>query len=394
LVLFVQYMLIILSIQIPWGVDIHSGDNSSFLQLSLECWLSRNAPGAVAKAAIIRLVMTFAAPFCIFLAVVALQLCFSYIFSLMDTVSPGVHNPQQQLPACRGLLASGWEKLRQAVHQVPPLLLTILWVLYFKYPALLQASFSFFSCVHIDHDLPYTLGAEYPLNHSDGYWVQDVREPCFATNGTSGAGYHLVWAMWLGLPFVFLLGIFVPLVMGIGLGCRTVVKNHPDRHAQPQSPLQWALGWGWRHIYSLWHAMLRKVVQYSWCSCCSLQPDYQHDARAGAGLPARKEPRWFFTNSAECLGFLYQDYKQSDGSGDRSWWEAVWAARTVFLTLIAVQSIPMGRYYSVLSLLVVFLFSAALQGVLKPFEFDELHYMHIASTCCLIVTSLVALAMI
>jgi hypothetical protein len=188
LVLFVQYLLVIYSIPIPWGIDIYSGNGGSFSTLPLECWLSRNAPGAVANAAIIRLLMTFAAPFCIFAALMALQVCLSYLCScLMDT---GVHNPQQHLPACLGPLASGWAKLHEAVHKVPPMLLTILWVLYFKYPALLQASLSFFSCVHIDHDLPNTPGAEYPLNHPHGYWVLDLRQPCFAVNGTSGAGYH------------------------------------------------------------------------------------------------------------------------------------------------------------------------------------------------------------
>jgi hypothetical protein len=56
------------------------------------------------------------------------------------------------------------------------------------------------------------------------------------------------------------------------------------------------------------------------------------------------------------------------------WWEAVWAARTVLLTLISVFSFPMQRYYSVLSLLGqcsaadhIFWASAALQIIFKPY---------------------------
>jgi hypothetical protein len=75
------------------------------------------------------------------------------------------------------------------------------------------------------------------------------------------------------------------------------------------------------------------------------------------------------------------------------WWEAVWAARTVVLTLISVFAIPMERYFAVLSLLVVFLVSAALQAIFQPYEFPVLHRMHMMSTSCLAATTLGALAM-
>jgi hypothetical protein len=91
----------------------------------------------------------------------------------------------------------------------------------------------------------------------------------------------------------------------------------------------------------------------------------------------------------EHCGFLYRSYRP-----ERMWWEAVWAARTVVLTLISVFAIPMDRYYAVLSLLVVFLVSAVLQNVFEPYAFATLHHMHKLSTSCLVVTTLGALAML
>jgi hypothetical protein len=90
----------------------------------------------------------------------------------------------------------------------------------------------------------------------------------------------------------------------------------------------------------------------------------------------------------EHFGFFYRSYRP-----ERMWWEAVWAARTVVLTLISAFAIPMERYYAVLSLLVVFLVSAVLQNVFKPYAFATLHHMHKLSTACLAATTLGALAM-
>jgi hypothetical protein len=53
----------------------------------------------------------------------------------------------------------------------------------------------------------------------------------------------------------------------------------------------------------------------------------------------------------------------------------------------------MERYLSVLSLLVVFWASAALQIISQPYAFATLHCMHMISTSCLAATCLGALAM-
>jgi hypothetical protein len=91
----------------------------------------------------------------------------------------------------------------------------------------------------------------------------------------------------------------------------------------------------------------------------------------------------------EHFGFLYRSYKPK-----RMWCEAVWAARTVVLTVISVFASPMERYFAVLSLHLVFLVSGALQIVFQPYAFASLHRMHKMSTSCLAATTLGALAML
>jgi hypothetical protein len=90
----------------------------------------------------------------------------------------------------------------------------------------------------------------------------------------------------------------------------------------------------------------------------------------------------------EHFGFIYRTYRP-----ERMWWEAVWIARTVVLTLISVFAFPMQRYFSVLSLLLVFWASAALQLYFRPYAQPMLHRMHLVSTSCLAATTFGALAM-
>lgn len=88
------------------------------------------------------------------------------------------------------------------------------------------------------------------------------------------------------------------------------------------------------------------------------------------------------------FGFLYRSYRP-----ECMWWEAVWAAQTVVLTTVSVMAFPMGSYFAILGLLVVFLASATLQGVFRPYEAPTLHRLHITSTGCLACTTLGALAL-
>jgi hypothetical protein len=248
--------------------------------------------------------------------VVALQ-CF--VWAVRRWVVPLFRKPQDSsfLPAA----AAGVSRPTTHPSKKSPFLLlrklpvTVLVLVYYAFPTLLRASLSFFACLRIDEplavDVPY--GVTATLTHRWGYWVSAIEQQCFA-------GYHLGWALGLGLPSVLLWCVVVPVAMGVGLYmCRSRADSDSFR---------------------------------------------------------------------EHFGFLYRTYRP-----ECMWWEAVWAARTVLLTLISVFSFPMQRYYSVLSLLLVFWASAALQIVFQPYAVSTLHRMHLWSTSCLAATTLGALAM-
>jgi len=89
------------------------------------------------------------------------------------------------------------------------------------------------------------------------------------------------------------------------------------------------------------------------------------------------------------FGFLYCSFRVPE----RVWWEAVWAAQTVALSVVAVFHYQVEAYYSMLLLAVIFCISIAAQQVFKPYTVHSLHVMHLAATVCLLFTVFGALAM-
>jgi hypothetical protein len=311
LVQFLQYIVIIGSVSVPWpffdvqmwlqaiGVVVTMGSGQA---LSLDCWLYRYGRKSIPMA-IQRLLVYFLAPVFTLVLVLALQwLAWAVQFWLVPLWKP------------RGVAGIAQGPLQLLLRKLP---VTLLVLVYYAYPLLLRASLSFFACLSIDKPLGafanVPAGATALLSHTWGYWVSSIQQECFA-------GYHLRWAMGLGLPSVLLWCLVVPVAMGVGL--------YVCRHRADSASFR------------------------------------------------------------EHFGFLYRTYKPK-----RLWWEAVWAARTVVLTVISVFSFPMQRYFSVLSLLLVFWASAALQSYFKPYESPSLHRMHLVSTSCLAATTVGALAM-
>jgi len=315
LVQFLQYVVIIGNVQIPWPapLDVQRWFQvassvfgaSSGQALSLDCWLFHYVHNIALHLATQRQLVYFLAPVGVFLGVVALQL-FTWAVRRWLVPLPCTRRRLRGLPS--HVVASGqgaWVVLRR-------LPVTALVVTYYPYPTLLRASLGFFACLHID-TLKATPRGSVALNHPFGYWLNDIQQACFA-------GYHLGWALGLGLPSVLLWCIAVPVTLGVGL----------------------------------------KLSQSK-----AEEPSFR-----------------------EHFGFLYRNYRP-----ERMWWEAVWAGRTVVLTLVSVFSFPMERYFSVLALLLVFWASAVLQAAFKPFAMPILHRMHMVSTSCLAATTLGALAM-
>jgi hypothetical protein len=321
LVQFLQYIVIIGSVSVPWPLfDVqqwlqaigHVVTMGSGQALSLDCWLYHYAGQTMLPLAIQRQLVLFLAPVCMLLVVVLLQ-WLSWV--VVCKLVPLFRQPREgagSIPPRRSQSqgAGSWVLLRK-------LPVTVMVLVYYAFPTLLRAALSFFACLKVDEPLSaltgVPVGVTATLTHRWGYWVSAIEQQCFS-------GYHLRWALGLGLPSVLLWCVVVPVALGVGLYmCRNRADSETFR---------------------------------------------------------------------EHFGFLYRTYRP-----ECMWWEAVWAARTVLLTLISVFSFPMQRYYSVLSLLLVFWASAALQTVFRPYAVSTLHRMHLVSTSCLAATTLGALAM-
>jgi hypothetical protein len=101
-------------------------------------------------------------------------------------------------------------------------------VLFFFYPSLVRVGLSFFACYHLDQIGPQDPYAAYAVaNATHGYWVSDMDQPCFE-------GWHLSWALALGLPCTLLFCLGVPL----GILCLL----YPNRHRLNSPSVKGALG--------------------------------------------------------------------------------------------------------------------------------------------------------
>lgn len=90
----------------------------------------------------------------------------------------------------------------------------------------------------------------------------------------------------------------------------------------------------------------------------------------------------------EHYGFLYRNYVE-----DKPWWESVWAVQTVLLTAVSVFHFTIQAFYALLVMEMIMLISAAVQVYARPYRHDLLHWLHLASTCCLFVIVWLSLAM-
>jgi hypothetical protein len=82
---------------------------------------------------------------------------------------------------------------------------------FFSYPFLVRLSLGMFACVQLDRsddsEDPYPQFAV--ANASRGYWVHAMQQACFE-------GWHLPWALGLGLPCVLVFSLGTPLALLIG----------------------------------------------------------------------------------------------------------------------------------------------------------------------------------
>ena len=206
-----------------------------------------------------------------------------------------------------------WLVIRASLRHV--VIVSFLVVLFFFYPGLVSTALSLFACLKIDDVSPASKNP-FPMyataNASHGYWVPDIDQECWE-------GWHLKWALALGLPCMLLFCFGVPL--GTWLALRGVGR------------------------------------------AASLSE--------GASNP---------------LSFLYDNYRVA-----RYYWEVVSTVQIALVAALSVFSITIGAYFTMLLLSLAVVVSWALQVLLKPFAFVELHVTGLLSLATLYITALLAL---
>lgn len=335
LVQFLQFLVIIGSVSVPWPDWLRSLFRVSSVvfgaasgqALSLDCWMSHYKPfglGLLPRAMQLQL-FTILAPLLVFAAVCLLALLWWGLRRLPSAAAAHCGSccnpPHAEASYGRCCTPRAFctrvkpVTFRQLLRKLP---VTALIVAFYAYPSLLRASLSFFACLRVDAppadgSIPLDPDGNPVrlLSHPHGYSILDIQQACFV-------GWHRGWALGLGIPAVLITCLGVPL----GL---------------------------------LW--LLKAKA-------------------ASADDPAFRE-HW---------GFLYRNYKQ-----DKLWWEAVWAGQMVLLSLVAAFHFKLEAYYSMLMLCLIFVVGAALQSLFKPYSVAKLHQVHYASFACLFLTCLAAL---
>lgn len=175
LVLFLQYIVIIGSVSLPWplsdvqqwlqaiGIVVTMGSGQA---LSLDCWLHHYVGlRSALPIAIQRQLVYFLAPICTPVIVVALQ-CFTW--ALKCWLVPLFRQPKEAWGGTwpSHCVQSPWLLLRK-------LPVTVLVLVYYAFPTLLRASLSFFACLKIDEPLAadVPIGVTATLTHRWGYWA-------------------------------------------------------------------------------------------------------------------------------------------------------------------------------------------------------------------------------
>lgn len=298
-----QYLVIVGSVSAPWPQFLLVLFRASSIvfatasgqALSLDCWLSHYASNRSMPLAIQRQLVYFIAPVVVFA-------CLMVIHALCEFAQ------HWYLQLLQHRTQPARSSKSTVVQKLP---VTALVVAYYAYPTLVKASLAFFACVPLDDAKKQPYAQYAVLNHTAGYWIYDMSQACFT-------GWHIKWALSLGLLGLVVICIGGPLALCCGLWANRTKVGEPEFRAH--------------------------------------------------------------------FGFLYRNFQES-----KMWWEAVWMAQTILLTIISVFHFTLQAYYSILLLLVMFLLSACLQTVYRPYAIRTLHRIHLTSTMCLAATTLGAL---
>lgn len=210
LILFVQYLVIISSLPIPWPQSVSLlFDAANWLfaasggqALSPDCLLTDQ--GGRLPVAIQRELIALCAPVCILAAALLLHLLGWCMLRVAGYLAGAGRSSRRSLQIKRGLGA--------VIVNFPVVCLVVLFVFC---PTLLRVPLNFSACY-----LLHTTTAGSPLmyeqfstaNASHGYWLSDMSQPCWE-------GWHFWWAVTLGVAITAMLCVGVPAALFVVLYC-------------------------------------------------------------------------------------------------------------------------------------------------------------------------------
>jgi hypothetical protein len=206
----VQYLVILGSLSINWPSSLtavfaaaswlFSVSSSYGGVVSLDCIITEGPlPQGASK-----LLVSLLAPICVLFCVLLVRGAVKFVVSMVRGRS-NMHARQQQLHAVK-------------VDVVTASLV----VLFFFYPSIIKALLSMFACYKLDE--AGTSADPYPeyaiANAAYGYWVSNIQQACWE-------GWHLSWALGLGIPCILLL------FFGVPLGCWLLLYMNRSRLQEP-----------------------------------------------------------------------------------------------------------------------------------------------------------------
>jgi hypothetical protein len=228
LILFLQYLVIVSSLSVPWPTAlsylfrgakfVFAASNGQLGSVSLDCMLSQSSHVPVS---VQRQLLCLVAPIGILAGVVLLSAAkglavravhvlrrrpTSTAFRRGSSTSSSGTSASSGSSGVQSHLVFVGSKLLQKL----PLMCIV--TFFFAYPFLVRVSLGMFACLQLDvtsnPDDPYPQFAV--ANASRGYWVHAMHQACFE-------GWHLPWALGLGLPCVLLFCVATPSLLFIGL---------------------------------------------------------------------------------------------------------------------------------------------------------------------------------
>lgn len=331
LVLHVQYLVVIGSLQLPWpaamnalltaAAYVFAASNSQVI--SLDCIIPASSLGTGSIPLAIRKQLVYLVVPLLMLAAVVLLQALAWLLNRLLAKLTGVSSESSASTANDGMPPNPFKdasdahaapsvSFREAVLAKLPVICIV--TLFFFYPILVRVGWSMFACITVDR---LNTGAypEYSAATARyGFWVLDMQQQCWA-------GQHLTYTLALGIPCFLIFCLAMPTGLWLWL------RSNRQRLADPV------------------------FRQYA--------------------------------------GSLYRNYNDS-----RYAWEVLMMMQTALLVGASVFAHVLGMYHTTLLLSVIFMVFLVLQVAFKPYAFPTLHHLQLAVMISLYGTTIVALSMV